>query len=67
MQPGEVMHACNSSTWEAEAGYQVQNQPELHIETLPQKKKKKKKNANRCMIKEKNAQYKLYNLTKKCL
>jgi hypothetical protein len=28
-----VVHACNSSTWEAEAvGSQVQGQPEIHSE-----------------------------------
>jgi hypothetical protein len=37
-----VVHTCNLSTGKAEAGVQqVQSQPELHSETLPQKKKKK--------------------------
>lgn len=34
-----VVHTCNPSSWEAEAGrqLQVQDQPELHRETLSQK------------------------------
>jgi hypothetical protein len=36
---GVMMHTCNASTLEAEAG--VQDQPELHSKTLSQKKKRK--------------------------
>jgi hypothetical protein len=39
--PGMMLHACNPSTWESEAGFSVQGQLGLHCETLPQKKKKK--------------------------
>jgi hypothetical protein len=37
-----VVHTCNPSTQEAEgaAGLRVQGQPELHSQTLSQKKKK---------------------------
>jgi hypothetical protein len=36
-----VVHACNSSTWEAEVGgSQVQGQPALYRETLTLKKQK---------------------------
>jgi hypothetical protein len=35
---GMVVHSCNPSTWEAEAGgLRVQGQPWLHNETLSQK------------------------------
>jgi hypothetical protein len=38
-----VVHTCNPSTWEAEAGgLQIEDQSELHRKTLPQKKKKEK-------------------------
>jgi hypothetical protein len=33
---GMVVHTCNPSTWEAEAGgLRVQSQPGLHSNTLP--------------------------------
>jgi hypothetical protein len=39
---GKVVHACNPSTWEVEAGgSQVQGQYGLCSKTLSQKKKKK--------------------------
>lgn len=35
LEPGEVVHICTASTWEAEAGESpVQSQPGLHNEIL---------------------------------
>jgi hypothetical protein len=40
LEPGVVVYTCKFSTQEAEAGgYQVQGQPGLHSEILPQKNK----------------------------
>jgi hypothetical protein len=40
-QPGMIVHACNPSTQEAEAGgLQIPDLPGLHSETLFQKNKK---------------------------
>jgi hypothetical protein len=42
-RPGVVVHVCNPSTWETDAGgSKVQSQAILHRKTLSQKKKKKK-------------------------
>jgi hypothetical protein len=40
-----VMHTCNPTTWEVEAGGSciIQGQPELHGETLSQMKQDKNK------------------------
>jgi hypothetical protein len=38
----EVVHTCNPSTWEAEAGgFRAPGQPALHSKTLSQKEKQK--------------------------
>jgi hypothetical protein len=37
---GMVVHPCNPSAQEIEAGYQVQGQPEVHRKILSQKNKK---------------------------
>jgi hypothetical protein len=43
--PGVVVHACNPSTWEAEAGkLPIGSQPELYSETLSPKQNKTKQN-----------------------
>jgi hypothetical protein len=43
-----VAHTCNPSNQEAEAGsFQVPDQPQLHSETLKERKKERKKEGER--------------------
>lgn len=57
-EPGmAMMHGCNPETWEAKAReFQVQGQPQLHDDTLSQKKKPKQQQEqqNRWGMKERN-------------
>jgi hypothetical protein len=48
--PGVVVHACNPSTWEAEAGkLPIGSQPELYSETLSPKQNKTKQKGVGCV------------------